>query len=64
MLPGFPETDKWLSDEQRQIQLGRMKLSAGQEAMGEDQGLYKGAIAALLDWKTWVASVSILKLLM
>ncbi|WWD07009.1 hypothetical protein V865_005106 [Kwoniella europaea PYCC6329] len=56
ILPGFPETARWLSDEERTLQLSRMKASAGQEVVG-DSTVWGGCKAAFADYKTWIMAL-------
>ncbi|WWC72856.1 uncharacterized protein I206_106820 [Kwoniella pini CBS 10737] len=56
ILPGFPETARWLSEEERSLQMARMKRSAGQEDVG-DVTVWEGCKQALIDWKTWVMAL-------
>jgi len=58
ILPDFPETTRWLSDEERDLAMLRMTEDVGMsDATGDDTG--NGLIAALTDWKVWWMALSL-----
>lgn len=52
ILPDFPETTRWLTDDERALALRRL-----QEDMGSDEEIESGGLAglwmAITDWKVW-----------
>ncbi|KAL0944930.1 allantoate permease [Colletotrichum truncatum] len=56
MLPDYPGTTKWLSEEEKVVAQGRLAADAGsEEVLGEDEISMKQAIfAALGDYRVWL----------
>ncbi|KAF5523403.1 putative transporter [Colletotrichum aenigma] len=56
LLPDYPGTTKWLSEEEKVIAQGRLAADAGsEEVLGEDEISMKQAIlAALADYRVWL----------
>ncbi|KAF9534880.1 MFS general substrate transporter [Crepidotus variabilis] len=54
VLPDFPTTTRWLSDEERALAIRRMEedVGVGDEAQTED-GAAKGLWLAVTDWRVW-----------
>ncbi|KAF2194415.1 pantothenate transporter liz1 [Zopfia rhizophila CBS 207.26] len=64
ILPNFPRTTPWLSEEERQLAVYRL-----QEDIGEDdwtgsasQSFFHGLKLALLDLKTWILTILLLSI--
>ncbi|KAF9226488.1 MFS general substrate transporter [Gyrodon lividus] len=55
ILPDFPTTTKWLTDQERRLALKRMEEDAGVGDQGETEtgGRTHGLYLALTDWKVW-----------
>ncbi|KAG2117467.1 major facilitator superfamily domain-containing protein [Suillus clintonianus] len=56
VLPDFPMTTKWLTDDERRLALKRMEEDAagvGDQAEAEDSGFGNGFYLAITDWKVW-----------
>ncbi|KAH7887580.1 major facilitator superfamily domain-containing protein [Phlebopus sp. FC_14] len=55
ILPDFPETTKWLTDEERRLALKRMEEDAGVGDQDETErgGRAHGLHLAVTDWKVW-----------
>lgn len=62
VLPNFPRTTKWLSEEEVALAVWRLEEDIGQDdwVSSEDQSLWYGFKLAVADIKTWVL-VSYLK---
>ncbi|KAI5860084.1 major facilitator superfamily domain-containing protein [Durotheca rogersii] len=56
VLPNFPRTTSWLSEEERALAIWRLEEDIGSDdrADGEHQSLWHGARLAFADIKTWV----------
>ncbi|KAF4867738.1 Phthalate transporter [Colletotrichum siamense] len=56
LLPDYPGTTKWLSEEEKVIAQGRLAADAGsEEVLSEDEISMKQAIlAALADYRVWL----------
>ncbi|KAG2357241.1 sugar transporter [Suillus spraguei] len=55
VLPDFPATTKWITDDERRLALKRMKEDAGvgDEVETESGGFGYGFRLAITDWKVW-----------
>ncbi|KAG1806862.1 MFS general substrate transporter [Suillus plorans] len=55
ILPDFPSTTKWLSDDERRLALRRMEEDAGvgDQKETEQGGLTHGLYLAVTDWTVW-----------
>ncbi|KAG1768868.1 MFS general substrate transporter [Suillus occidentalis] len=55
VLPDFPMTTKWLTDDERRLALKRMEEDAGvgDQAETENSGFGYGFSLAITDWKVW-----------
>ncbi|KAJ8593298.1 MFS general substrate transporter [Rhizopogon salebrosus TDB-379] len=55
ILPDFPTTTKWLSDDERRLALRRMQEDAGvgDQNETEEGGRAHGLYLAVTDWKVW-----------
>ena len=55
ILPDFPATTRWLSDEERRLAMRRMEEDAGVGDEGETEvgGHAAGLLLAVKDWKVW-----------
>ena len=60
ILPDFPATTRWLTDEERRLAMRRMEEDAGvgDEAQTETGGHATGLILAIKDWKVWWMAVA------
>ena len=60
ILPDFPTTTRWLTDEERRLALKRMQEDAGVGDEGETEtgGLAHGLWLAFKDWKVWWMSLA------
>lgn len=60
ILPDFPTTTRWLTDEERRLALKRMQEDAGVGDEGETEtgGLAHGLLLAFKDWKVWWMSLA------
>lgn len=56
VLPNFPRTTSWLTEEERQMAVWRLEEDIGQDdwADGKDQTFWHGAKLAFSDAKTYV----------
>ncbi|KAH8892306.1 putative MFS transporter [Thozetella sp. PMI_491] len=57
ILPNFPATTKWLTDEEKVLAIWRLEEEAGQQdsdPSASKQGFWLGLRLAILDSKTWV----------
>jgi MFS family permease len=61
MLPNFPRTTKWLSEEERSLAVWRLEEDIGQDDWvdSRDQSFKHGLKLAFLDIKTYVLTVLI-----
>ncbi|KAG1847803.1 major facilitator superfamily domain-containing protein [Suillus tomentosus] len=62
VLPDFPTTTKWLTDDERRLALKRMEEDAGvgDQLETENDGFGYGFYLAIADWKVWwIAILSI-----
>jgi hypothetical protein len=55
VLPDFPMTTKWLTDDERRLALKRMEEDAGvgDQAETENSSFGYGFSLAITDWKVW-----------
>ena len=62
ILPNFPRTTKWLSEEERQLAVYRLLEDVGEDdwVSSESQSFFHGLKLALLDIKTWVLTILLL----
>ncbi|KEZ45246.1 hypothetical protein SAPIO_CDS2720 [Scedosporium apiospermum] len=56
ILPNFPRTTTWLSEEEKAVAIWRLQEDVGEDdwVSSEDQSLWRGFKLALEDVKTWV----------
>lgn len=55
VLPNFPHTTKWLSEQERQLAVYRLKADVGEAEIEDEQhGFFHGFILALKDRKTYI----------
>lgn len=56
ILPNFPRTTDWLSDEERELAVWRLEEDIGEDDWvdSEHQTLLHGARLAVMDIKTWI----------
>lgn len=55
ILPNFPHTTKWLSEQERQLAVHRLQADVGEaETEDESHGFFHGFVLALKDPKTYV----------
>ncbi|KAJ0268896.1 hypothetical protein Brms1b_003887 [Colletotrichum noveboracense] len=56
LLPDYPGTTKWLSEEEKVIAQGRLAADAGsEEILGEDEiSMQQAILAALADYRVWL----------
>lgn len=64
ILPNFPRTTKWLSEEERQLAVFRLQEDIGEDdwTSAEQQTFFHGLKLALLDIKTWVFTILLLSI--
>ena len=64
VLPDFPRTTKWLSEEERQLATYRLIEDVGEDdwTSSESQTFFHGLKLALLDIKTWVLTILLLSI--
>ncbi|EUC29848.1 hypothetical protein COCCADRAFT_8025 [Bipolaris zeicola 26-R-13] len=64
ILPNFPLTTSWLTDEERQLAVFRLEEDIGEEdwVSSEAQTFFKGLKLALVDIKTWVFTIMLLSI--
>jgi MFS family permease len=62
ILPNFPRTTSWLTEEERQLAVYRLKEDVGEDdwTSSESQSFFHGLKLALLDIKTWILTVLLL----
>jgi MFS family permease len=62
VLPNFPRTTTWLTEEERQLAVYRLLEDVGEDdwVSSESQSFFHGFKLALLDIKTWVFTVMLL----
>ncbi|KAH7930098.1 MFS general substrate transporter [Leucogyrophana mollusca] len=55
ILPDFPTTTRWLTDEERRLAMRRMEEDAGvgDQNETEEGGKFHGLYLAVTDWKVW-----------
>jgi MFS family permease len=60
ILPDFPTTTRWLSQEERALAIRRAEEDAGvgDEAEPESPGHASGLISAITDWRVWFYAVA------
>ncbi|KAF3041150.1 hypothetical protein E8E12_008937 [Didymella heteroderae] len=64
ILPNFPRTTKWLTEEERQLAVYRLQEDIGEDdwTSAEQQTFFHGLKLALLDMKTWVFTILLLSI--
>lgn len=64
ILPNFPRTTKWLSEEERQLAVYRLQEDIGEDdwTSAEQQTFFHGLKLALIDVKTWIFTVLLLSI--
>ncbi|KAJ5286598.1 hypothetical protein N7478_002284 [Penicillium angulare] len=62
VLPNFPRTTPWLSEEEKQLAVWRLEEDIGEDDWvdSEQQSLLQGAKLAFVDPKTWILTLLIL----
>jgi predicted MFS family arabinose efflux permease len=62
ILPNFPRTTSWLTEEERQLAVYRLQEDVGEDdwVSAESQTFFHGLKLALLDIKTWVLTILLL----
>jgi MFS family permease len=62
ILPNFPRTTKWLTEEERQLAVYRLLEDVGEDdwTSSENQTFFHGLKLALLDVKTWILTIMLL----
>lgn len=62
ILPNFPRTTSWLSEEEKQLATWRLEEDIGEDDWvdSEEQSLLHGAKLAFTDMKTWILVSDIL----
>lgn len=62
ILPNFPRTTKWLTEEERQLAIWRLQEDIGADdwTSSEDQSFWHGAALAFKDIKVWILMVMLL----
>jgi hypothetical protein len=60
ILPDFPDSTRWLTEEERQLSLRRMKEDVGVGDQGETEtgGRAYGLYLAVTDWKVWLFALA------
>jgi MFS family permease len=64
ILPDFPRTTKWLTEEERQLAVYRLQEDIGEDdwTSAEQQAFFHGLKLALLDIKTWIFTILLLSI--
>ncbi|KAJ4376564.1 hypothetical protein N0V86_006677 [Didymella sp. IMI 355093] len=64
ILPNFPRTTKWLTEEERQLAVYRLQEDIGEDdwTSAEQQTFFHGLKLALLDIKTWIFTILLLSI--
>jgi len=64
ILPNFPRTTSWLTEEERQLAVYRLQEDVGEDdwVSAESQTFFHGLKLALLDIKTWVFTIMLLSI--
>ncbi|KAF2466402.1 pantothenate transporter liz1 [Lindgomyces ingoldianus] len=64
ILPNFPRTTPWLTEEERQLAVYRLQEDVGEDdwTSSASQSFFHGLKLALLDIKTWVLTVLLLSI--
>ncbi|KAF1947409.1 pantothenate transporter liz1 [Clathrospora elynae] len=64
VLPNFPRTTTWLTEEERQLAVYRLQEDVGEDdwVSAENQTFFHGLKLALMDIKTWVLMVLLLSI--
>jgi len=62
ILPNFPHTTKWLSEEERQLAVWRLQEDIGVDDItsSEEQSFWHGMILAFKDIKVWILMIMLL----
>lgn len=55
ILPDFPATTKWLTPEEKEIALARLRADDLGSDDGTEQGHWKSLKACFTDWRTYVS---------
>jgi MFS family permease len=64
VLPNFPRTTSWLTEEERQLAVYRLQEDIGEDdwTSAESQTFFHGLKLALMDIKTWILTVLLLSI--
>ncbi|KAJ4402662.1 hypothetical protein N0V91_007036 [Didymella pomorum] len=64
ILPNFPRTTRWLTEEERQLAVYRLQEDIGEDDLtpAEQQTFFHGLKLALLDIKTWIFTILLLSI--
>ncbi|KAF1844242.1 pantothenate transporter liz1 [Cucurbitaria berberidis CBS 394.84] len=64
ILPNFPRTTSWLTEEERQLAVYRLQEDIGEDdwTSAESQTFFHGLKLALMDIKTWVFTILLLSI--
>ncbi|KAF2845986.1 pantothenate transporter liz1 [Plenodomus tracheiphilus IPT5] len=64
ILPNFPRTTSWLTEEERQLAVYRLQEDIGEDdwTSAESQSFFGGLKQALMDIKTWVLTILMLSI--
>jgi hypothetical protein len=64
ILPNFPRTTKWLTEEERQLAVWRLQEDIGEDDWvdNEQQSFFHGMKLAFLDIKTWILMIILLSI--
>lgn len=64
VLPNFPRTTTWLTEEERQLAVFRLQEDIGEDdwTSAESQSFFGGLKLALMDIKTWILTVLMLSI--
>lgn len=54
IIPNFPQTTKWLTDEQKAYALWRLKNDADEDDDNKSTGIMQGLVLALKDWRLYI----------
>lgn len=64
ILPNFPRTTSWLTEEERQLAIYRLQEDIGEDDWKntESQSFFGGLKLALMDIKTWILTILLLSI--
>lgn len=64
VLPNFPRTTSWLTEEERQLAVYRLQEDVGEDdwVSPESQSFFGGLKLALMDVKTWILTILLLSI--